>query len=187
MSVSLPPGTVGLSTIDGHTGAFVKFGQRFLGAKKVDYRWSHAFLVGENNTVYEAMPAGIQHNSIQSYLDDLARGDEVMFINVPLTNEQRERAVAIGDDLVDRKVGYSFLSYLYLTLRRLGLRTKGIRALIARTDNMMCSQTTDYILTEVGYEVFADKRAYQDVIPSDFARLVREDNRFSIITVLEKA
>ncbi len=122
--MTLQPGTILLSTIDGRTGAFVKLGQRFMGAKKEDANWSHVAMIGEGGFVYEAMPPGVQRNPLSTYLDDLKRGDEVLFIDVPLTPEQRRMAVEASDYFVAAKIGYSFGTYFELFLKRLGVNTK---------------------------------------------------------------
>ena len=185
--IKLKPGTILLSTIDGRTGAFVRFAQWFMGASWADAKWSHVALVGDSGYVYEAMPAGMQRNKLQGYLDDLASGDEVMFINVPLSIEQRYEVVRVGERLVADRVGYSFATYLYQFLKRIGFRTHWIRNKIADSRRLLCSQAVDHMLTTVGWTVFDDGRSYLDVVPSDFVKLVREDVRYSVIdlTVVE--
>lgn len=177
---TLLPGTIGISTIDGRVGAFVKFGQWFYGAGK-DSVWSHSFLVGEGDSVYQAMPNGMEKATLSGYLDELESGDQVMFIHVPLTATQRINAVDIAEGMVARKVGYSFVSYLYLVLRRLGVRTKWLRNRIADSGQLICSQAVDQQLTLAGWTVFNDGRASQDVVPADYVKLVREDARYSVI------
>lgn len=179
--MTLRPGMVGVSTIDGRVGAFVKFGQWFMGATRQDARWSHVFLVGYGDTVYEAMPAGMQRNTLSAYLADLDSGDEVMFLDPPVTDQQRAATLVLAQDLVDRRVGYSFVSYAYLFLRRCGVRTAWLRDRIGDIGNMMCSQTVDYVLSAAGVDVFRDGRAWQDVIPADFAVLARTDSRFPVV------
>lgn len=175
-----------LSTIDGRTGAFVRLGQLLMGASRADSKWSHSALVGPRGTVYEAMPAGMQQNSLQTYLDDLAAGDEVMFINVPLTPQQRINVQRAADGMVRNGIGYSFSSYLYLALKRLGLNSKWLRRRIADSSNVICSQACDVVLNRAGWKTFDDGRSYLDIIPSDYVKLLREDSRYSVIELVQR-
>lgn len=173
---SLPPGTVGLSTIEGHVGAFVKFGQRFMGAPAADAKWSHVFLVGHGDDVFQAMPNGAEKASLAEYLAETAAGDEIAFIHIPASEAQGARAVETAERLAAARVGYSFATYVYLFLRRLRVPLNGwLRRRIARTDRLICSQLVDLCLTEAGVSVFDDCRARQDVIPADFAGLMHAD------------
>lgn len=176
LAASLPPGTIGLSTIEGHVGAFVKFGQWFMGASKRDAKWSHTFLVGSGDDVFQAMPGGAEKASLVAYLAEIEAGDEVAFIRVPMTDEQAAAAVRVAEDLAARRVGYSFATYFYLFLRRIRCPFNGfLRQRIARTDQLICSQLVDLCLTEAGARVFIDGRARQDVIPADFGELMNTD------------
>lgn len=182
---SIPSGSVGMSTIEGHVGAFVKFGQRFLGKKRRDAKWSHVFLVGEGDKVYQAMPGGAEIASLAEYLAETAAGDEIAFLAFARTTLEGQEAVRVAEDLAARRVGYSFWTYFYLFLKRLHAPFhRRLGRAIARTDQLICSQLVDHCLTQAGVRVFDDGRASLDVIPADFAELMNTD-RATVIARFE--
>lgn len=177
--IAPPAGTIGISTIEGHTGAFVKFGQRFMGATQEDAEWSHTFFVGYHGDVYQAMPSGMECVSIESYLAELEAGDKVKFVAIPeLTEIDIERAVHYANVLVEEKRGYSWGTYLALFLRRIGFGAKWLRKAIASRKTLICSQAVDQIITQgAGYQLFRDGRSPLDVMPADYIVLLRESGR----------
>lgn len=172
---SLPPGTIGLSTIDGKLGGLVRLGQRFLGADPGNAKWTHTFLVGDGDEVFQAMPAGAERATLGEYLEDIRDGDEVMFVwSAGMSADQGHRAVVAAQALVARHVGYSFLTYVYLFASRLRAWPFAgwLRRRVADTGDMICSQFVDYCLRRAGVDAFPD-RGSQDVTPADFAELAR--------------
>lgn len=182
-----PPGTILLSTIDGRVGAFVRFGQWFMRAKKEDRKWTHAGICGDEGFVFEAMPAGAQHNTLTSYLRDLEAGDEVLFIDVPLNDQQRADIIVRGRKAVDTHTGYSWASYIYMTLKRIHVPVAPLRWFIRDRHERICSQLVDSLLNEVGFQAFRDGRQWLDCIPADFHAALRTDPRFRVLDTKDAA
>lgn len=184
---SLPPGTIGLSTIDGKLGGFVRLGQRFLGEPDARAKWSHSFLVGEGDDVFQAMPGGAERATLGEYLEEVRDGDEVMFLwPAGMSPDRGHRAVVAAEALVARHVGYSFLTFVYLFAARLRSPLAGwLRRRVEDTGDMICSQFVDYALRRAGVDLFPD-RGDQDVVPADFAGLA-EVGRLDVLARFELA
>lgn len=160
--LGLKPGDIGFTKIGGRLGWWISLGQFITGDPG---KFSHVFVVLDNNEVAEAMPFGSRIQPL-----DRQYGSEVGYVKVNLTDEQRAALVNYGRARLDRPGGirYSFVNYLALALARLGIKPRKLREYITRSDRQICSAMADDFLTNgAGYHVFCDGRLPQDVVPSE--------------------
>lgn len=161
-----PPGTFGLTRIEGLTGALVALGQLLIGDGS---RYSHAFVVLDDGTVMEAMPSVAR---IRPLADSLSRRPLAFSWVIPLTEEQRARIVA--EARACEGVRYGFSAYLYLALTRLGVRWPWLCRYLTRSGRMICSQLVDEVYRRAGVQLFDDGRPPHMVTPGDLANLLIE-------------
>lgn len=69
-------------------------------------------------------------------------------------------------------VGYSFLDYFAIAAHELHIPVPGLRAFIASTRHMVCSQLVDRAAADAGKQLFADGRWAGYVKPSDLGGLL---------------
>ncbi len=162
LDLGLRPGDIGFTKIGGLIGWWVSLGQFITGKPG---KFSHVFVVLDNNEVAEAMPNGSRIQPL-----DRQYGSEVAYVFVNLTEEQRSSLVQYARKRLERPGGirYSFVDYLALALARVGIKPQWLRNYIKRSDRQICSQMADDFLTNgAGYHVFCDGRLSQDVVPSE--------------------
>jgi hypothetical protein len=90
---------------------------------------------------------------------------------IPLTPAQRAGIVAWCAEHQD--VGYSWVDYAALTLRRLGISDPALRRRIASSSRMICSQYTDRAYSVNDVRLYADGRWDGFVTPGDLADLLQ--------------
>jgi hypothetical protein len=178
------PGSFGLSRIGGLLGKLIAAGQAFSGDGS---RFTHAFVVLDQGEVIEAMP-GRRGARIVPIADRLAH-DEVVFCDAPVRgwlaehsasrySEQVLREIVVGHARTLEGAPYGYLQYLALGLAALGLAGKPgeelrwwfarkLRAYIADSGRMICSQLVDEVYHRAGIRLFEDGRLPQDVTPGD--------------------
>jgi uncharacterized protein YycO len=83
--MNLKPGDLGFTRITGFTGWWVARGQSLIGDSN---RFTHVFVVLDDDTVVEAMPAGARYAPL-----DREYKTDVMYARLPLTDEQRAKVV----------------------------------------------------------------------------------------------
>lgn len=157
---TLEAGDFGLTKVSGPAGALIRFGQYLYGNSS---EFEHAFLILDNQEVLEAEPGGAIITPLSNYID---RTDTV-FIKVPLTDEQRVKANLAGRGL--KGTPYSFLDYLALAMLHFHIRPKWLKDYVASDGHMICSQLVDEVELLVGYHMFDDGRAPQEVTPGGLA------------------
>lgn len=153
-------GDIGLARIKGFVGLTIQLGQWFNGDGS---RWTHAYIVGRADVIYQAEPGGAEAVPLDTYA-----GREV-FVHPELTTEQRDRIVAAAKDMLGTP--YSFLDYLSIALHRFRIRPRFVERYVQTTKHMICSQLVDEAYLRAGVHLFADGRLPQDVTPGDLARL----------------
>jgi len=158
-NLGLRPGDIGFARIGGWLGKWIAIGQAIAGDAS---RFTHVFVVLDNDEVAEAMPNGARIQPLNRQY-----ASEVAYVRVDLTDEQREMLVAHLRSRLARPGGikYSFTDYLAIALAHFGLKPQWLRNYIAKSDRQICSQLADYELTNVDYHVFNDHRLPQDVTP----------------------
>lgn len=156
------PGDFGLTTIPGIPGAFVYFGQWFIGDAS---RWTHAFIVLDEHLVMEARPGGAAIRPLSLYEDQ-----PILYSDLDLDPETRQCITANALSLWGTP--YSFLDYAALALDKIGIRADCIKGYIASSGHMICSQFVDEVYRRSGVPLFHDGRLSQEVTPGDLARLL---------------
>jgi hypothetical protein len=159
--MNLKPGDLGFTRITGFTGWWVARGQSLIGDAN---RFTHVFVVLDDDTVIEAMPNGARYAPL-----DREYKTDVMYARLPLTDEQRQQVVVEARRLMARPGGikYSFTDYLALALKHWGINARLLRNYIKKSDRMICSQLADYLISHAGFKLFDDGRLSQDVTPGD--------------------
>lgn len=151
------PGDFGLTSFGTWASWWIVLGQALLGDPS---RFTHAFVVVDDNCVVEAWSSGAR-------LEPLSRYDNLptAYSNLPLTAAQRNAIVAAAHGYVG--TGYSFLDYLALALDHWHIRPKWLKAYIADSGHMICSQLVDQCYQDAGVQLFDDGRDASDVTPGD--------------------
>lgn len=156
-SVDERPGTFGLTTVHGPTGAFIRAGQFLMGDGS---KWGHAFINLGGDEILEAVSTGARITT-----RDTLAGREVAYSwPIVLTDDERARIVAIART----KVGapYSFVAFAHLALTALGIRWGWLQRRLAASRARYCSQLVDDVYALAGVVLFDDGRAPFDVKPS---------------------
>lgn len=163
------PGQFGLSIIGGHVGRLVWFGQVIVGDRS---RWTHAFLVLDDETVVEAMPAGARLAPLEPYRK-MADAGRAVFSDLKLTKGQVAAVVLTGREFVGTP--YSFFDYVSLSLERLHIRPVWVQRRVESSGRMICSQLVDRCYDIAGVHLFDDGRPHGDVTPGDLTRCLSGD------------
>lgn len=171
MTITVQPGDVGFSTINGAGGAVPMWGQVLLHDA---CRFDHTFWVVQaldspgfpDGLIVQAMPHGAEYQPLRPRL---APG--FAYAPVPLDDDQRAMVPAIARTFTDarkgRGIGYSFLSYPALAAIQWHLPIPHLKRYVGDSGRLICSQLVDEGLRRVGYHVFNDGRWPLDVTPGD--------------------
>jgi uncharacterized protein YycO len=173
--MNLKPGDLGFTRITGFTGWWVNLGQALTGDAN---RFTHVFVVMDDDTVIEAMPSGARYAPL-----DREYKTDVLYARLPLTDEQRALVVNTARTLMAKPGGikYSFFDYLYIALRHWGWKAKFLKRQIQKFGHQICSQLADYLVSgggtydkkgnwtpnPNGFRLFTDGRLPMDVTPGD--------------------
>lgn len=156
------PGDFGLSTIGGTIGWWINLGQSLIGDPS---RFTHAFVVLDDQTVMEAMPGGARISPLAPYLDG-----ETVFSSMDLSDYQREGIVTHARSF--EKIPYSFIDYTWLALDHWGFKPEWLKNKIKGTGHMICSQLVDEAYLRAGVHLFDDGRDPGDVTPGDLLYVI---------------
>lgn len=163
----LKPGDFGLTRIKGWTGIWVSLGQWLNGDAS---RYTHAFVVVDDNYVIEAQPGGAVLTPLADYLERT----DVIYSNLPLTLEQRKAIVDKAQSY--EGVPYSFLDYLAIGLVRLGIKPHRVIDRVVSSGHLICSQLVADVYTYAGVQLFDDGTPAYIVTPGDLANRLLELN-----------
>lgn len=156
-------GDFGLTKIRGLAGAFVSFGQWFVG----DFApVQHALVYVGNGMVVQAMPSGAE-------LIRLSEASPVVKWStglVPLGDGEREVICREAKALVGTP--YSFLDYVSIALERLGVRPRWVLERVASSGRLICSQLVCEAYRRAGVELFPGEFP-GDQTPGDLFRLLK--------------
>jgi hypothetical protein len=150
------PGDMGFSMIEGMLGFWVGLAQYLNGDGS---KWSHVFIVLDDDTVMEAMPGGARITPIEEY-----KGKAV-FIDWGLDDRQRSVIVEEAKKLVG--TAYGFIDYFALALARLNIRPKWLVNYVLNSNRLICSALADMVYNKAGVKLFSDGRMWHDVTPGD--------------------
>lgn len=158
------PGDFGLTTIGGVLGFFVSLGQHLAGDSS---KYTHAFIVLDNNTVLAAQPGGARVDLLSDYTN------RAIYSDMDLTDDQRHAIVEQAKKL--EGIPYSFLDYLAIALARFGIKPKWLIKFISNKGHMICSQLVDEVYRRVGIKLFNDGRLPQEVTPGDLLYVLAKE------------
>lgn len=167
MKRQLKPGDFGLTRIKGWTGIWVSLGQWLNGDAS---KYTHSFIVIDNNYVLEAQPGGAVLTPLADYLERT----DVIYSNLPLTQVQRDSIVHRALQL--EGTPYSFLDYLAIGLVRLGFKPYRVIDRVVSSGHMICSQLVAEVYTYAGVKLFDDGTEPWMVTPGDLANRLLELN-----------
>lgn len=158
-------GDIGLTQIGGVTGKLIRIGQWLNGDGFADYE--HAFVYVGNGYVVEAQPGGAIKAPLIKY--DLQR---IVWHSAP--GWRAGVAIALH---AKSMIGtpYSFLDYFAIGAVRLRLPSKRLRAYVASTRHLICSQLADEAYRRAGVELFSDGRPTGQVTPGALYKLFRRE------------
>lgn len=177
------PGMFGLSIIGGKTGRLVAAGQALTGDGS---RYTHAFMIVDNQEIVEAMPEGARIYPLSFRADDdggivvtdapvqraLANFDK-HFGNTGFFDDIRAQyETALREQIVEyarslEGTPYNFADYFLLALAHLGIKADWLRKRVDDKGHMICSQLVDEVYRGVGIHLFDDNRLPMDVTPGD--------------------
>lgn len=178
----LQPGDVLLLRIEGFVGWCVDVMQRI--NRDTSY-WTHAAIVLDDGTVFEAQPGGAvitdlgvyadRPGAVVSYFQRPKPEQPTEYELVPLANVMRPeiRAGIVRDARAMHKKGYRYawMTYVYLAMVRFGVNTNWVKWRVQNPDVGICSQACDLLLADNTIHLFADGRMPYDVTPGDLATL----------------
>lgn len=158
------PGDFGLTKIRGLAGAFVNFGQWFVG----DFApVQHALVYVGDGMVVQAMPSGAELVP----LEDASPVVKWSTGLIDLTEDERLQISA--EAILLEGTPYSFLDYVSIALERLGIRPKLIRDFVAATEHLICSQLVVLAYERAGVNLFPG--AFPgDCTPGDLWKLLKD-------------
>lgn len=174
------PGSFGLSMITGKIGGYVAAGQAIAGDGS---RWTHAFLVLDNNEIIEGMPHGARIVPMSDRADDtggVAFCDDPVqdAVNIALIPdvvgareeyEARVRSIIVAEARKLVGTPYNFADYLALGLAHFNIKADWLRNFMLSKQHMICSQLVDEVYRRSGIHIFNDGRLPMDVTPGDLA------------------
>lgn len=178
----LQPGDILLLRIEGFVGWVVDMMQRI--NKDTSY-WTHAAVVLDDDTVFEAQPGGAVITPLSKYLERPGTvvsyyqrpkpGNPKEYELAPLANvvQPHHRAGIVRDARAVFAKGYRYAwsTYLYLALVRFGINTNWLKWQVQNPDVGICSQIADLLLADNTIHLFADGRMPYDVTPGDLGTL----------------
>ena len=178
----LQPGDVLLLRIEGFVGLMVDVMQRI--NRDTSY-WTHAAVVLDDETVFEAQPGGAVITPLSKYLDRPGAvvsyyqrpkpGNPTEYELVPLANVMngriRQGIVRDARAVFAKGYQYAWSTYFYLALVRFGIRPNWVKWQVQNPDVGICSQVADLLLADNTIHLFADGRMPYDVTPGDLGTL----------------
>lgn len=178
----LQPGDILLLRIEGFIGWCVWLMQII--NRDTSY-WTHAAIVLDDDTVFEAQPGGSvitplaeyaeRPGTVVSYYQRPKPGLPKEYELLPLTNilNGSRRASIVRDARAMHKKGYQYAwsTYFYLALVRFGIRPNWVKWQVQNPDVGICSQACDLLYDDNAVHLFADGRMPYDVTPGDLGQL----------------
>ncbi len=178
----LKPGDILLLRIEGFVGWLVWLMQVI--NRDTSY-WTHAAVVLDDDTVFEAQPGGSvitplkkyadRPGTVVSYYQKTKPGNPLEYELAPLANFMTDsrRASIIRDARLAHEQGYRYAwsVYLYLALYRFNVRFQWLKWQVQNPDAGICSQVCDRLYDDNAVHLFRDGRMPYDVTPGDLATL----------------
>lgn len=164
----IQPGDFGLTFISqGMAGKLVQIGQWLNGNGFLTY--DHAFVYIGHGNIVEADPSGIKIAPASRYANNVYWSTGI----INPTDSQRSLIVSSAIGYVGTP--YSFIDYFAIAAHRLHLFVPGLKAYIASTKHMICSQLVDQSYDDAGFHLFNDGRWPGYVTPGDLYELLQSE------------
>ncbi len=159
------PGDFAVCRMGGAAGRLVAIGEWLCGDRFTQYQ--HALLYAGGNIIIEAEPGGARAVPM-----DKARYGGMLWSTgaVPLTGTQRTAICLTARGYIGTP--YSWADYMAIAAHRLHIPVPGLRAYMASTKTMICSQLCDRAYADAGVHLFADNRFDGYVTPADLAAVI---------------
>lgn len=165
------PGDFAVVSVGGPPGWLIGLGERLNGSgASGDYQ--HAFIYagrspgfGPGHDIIQAEPAGASWAALTPHGKTLWSTGKI-----PLTGPQRVAIVKAAIGYVGTP--YSALDYLAIALHHWRIPIPHLKAYIAATGHMICSQLVDQCYADAGVHLFSDNRWPGYVTPADLAQLL---------------
>ena len=161
------PGMIGLTSVGGNTGKFIKLAQAFNGDGFEI--WEHAFVLLPYNQILEAEPGG-------ALIRPLHYEDVYWCTGIWKMVPSKLAALPTFDLLLNnaaeglKDIPYSFLDYVALLAHRLKIPVPGLKHFIQTSKHEICSQMCDDFYWRLGVEIFTDDRWPGYVTPGSLFR-----------------
>jgi hypothetical protein len=172
------PGDYQCVSVGGQAGKLIALGERLNGDAFTQYQHVRVYMGGMQ--AVEADPGGARLITLPSF-DSAA---DVLWSTGAAIAPDGKGGWRVPDDLerqgichaargyADAHAGYSALDYFALALHHFRIPFPGVRALIASSGRMICSQLVDQCYQDGGVHLFDDGRWPGYVTPADLAALV---------------
>jgi hypothetical protein len=133
-------------------------------------KWEHAVVLVSLTPleVVEATPQGAKRNPLAHRSEDVWWSSG----SIVIPEENRSLVVAAADAYARLQVGYSYLDYLAIALHSYGIPSPHLKAFIASTGHMLCSQLVDRVELDGGIHLYDDGRWPGYVAPMHLAELI---------------
>jgi cell wall-associated NlpC family hydrolase len=155
------PGDFVLAHIDGDVGKLIQFGQWLNGDGFGDYE--HAFVYLGQSMCVEAEPGGARIGNADGYAKTYWSSGII-----DLTSDQRFQIVQAAHKYVGTP--YSAADYFALAARRLHIPAPGLKAYVASSGHMICSQLVAKCYADAGFPLYDEWTGY--VTPGDLWQLL---------------
>jgi hypothetical protein len=169
------PGDYACRQMGGDTGKLISLGEYLNGDGFSIYDHAEIFVGlpdkdGPYGYTMGAYPGGAKLVPLQQ--DQLSDGNGFLWSTgkIPLAGDQR--SAVVRNALLLCKGGYSSADYFALAARRLHIPVPGLKAYIADSGHMICSQLVDYCYMRAGVHLFNDGRWPGYVTPADLANIL---------------
>lgn len=170
-------GDIGLTTISGHVGRLIRFGQWLNGDGFT--KAEHAFVITESARdgkpfrIVEAMPGKDGARDVPNWHADA----DTVYLRCP--DEFRFAVAAAARELVGTP--YAWSDYAALALHRFHIPTPHLKHYIETSNHMICSQLADRAAERGGWRIFSDNRWNGDVTPGDLRRAYRDQRALRVM------
>ena len=161
--VTAQPGDFAVVSTGGPAGQAIAFGEWLNGDGFGT--WEHAFIYTGDSRIIQAEPGGAAEAPLGSYAQIRWSSS-----TIPLTNPQRDSICKAAHGYTG--TGYSFADYAALAAHRLHIPAPHLKAFIASTGHMICSQLADQCYTGAGVHLFTDGKWPGFVTPAALALLL---------------
>lgn len=170
---NVKPGDFGLVHMGGDNGRLIRLGQWLNGSGFSDYE--HAFIYIGNGEIVEAEPDGARRT--------VCRYSGVLWSSgiINPTDNQRAGIVKGASMYAQLHTPYSWADYASLALRRFHIPAPHLKAYVASSGHMICSQLVAKCYSGAGCPLYDRWTGY--VTPGDLCQLLQLPDRRLVVNV----